>query len=89
MTAVDDLTAVLEVAMLTEDRSDREHDAMLRVAASVDRKLNALVVTNKRQGRASHLYRDVAYSRDGDPRTKADLLDKLDKQAERWERWHA
>ena len=85
MTALDDLTTVLEVACLTEDRSDQEQDAMLRVAAKADSQLNAQVVTNKRDGGASRLYEMVAETRDGPPRTNAKTAAKLEAQAQRWE----
>lgn len=48
MTALDDLRAVIGLACLTEDRSDDEQRALLRVAARVDNECNALTTTNPR-----------------------------------------
>lgn len=85
MTALDDLTRVVELACLTADRDDQEQDAMLRVAAKADTALNKLAVTNRRTGGASRLYRMVAESRDGNPRVNAKTATKLELQARRWE----
>jgi hypothetical protein len=87
VTALDDLTTLLELACLTEDRTDREQDAMLRVAAKVDTQANALTVTNRRSGPASRMYFEVAQTRDPDQPTRmnAKTADKLRAQAERWD----
>ena len=85
MTALDDMTRVLEVACLTADRSNEEQDAMLRVAARLDQQANALTVTNRRQGWAQRSYRLVAETREDEPsRVNAKTLAKLDEQADRW-----
>lgn len=87
MTAVDDLALVVGLACEVEDRSDKEQDALLRVAASVDAKANALVVTNKRHGPASRLYLAASSTRGfgGRPRHNVKTLAKLEAQADRWE----
>jgi hypothetical protein len=87
VTAVDDLTLVVGLACEAEARSDKEQDALLRVAASVDAKANALVVTNQRHGPASRLYALVAETRGfgGRPRHNTKTLEKLEAQAQRWE----
>lgn len=87
MTAVDDLILVVGLACEAEGRSDKEQDALLRVAASVDAKANALVVTNHRHGTASRLYSLVAKTRGfgGRSRHNAKTADKLEAQAQRWE----
>lgn len=46
MTARDDLATVVEMACLTEDRSDAEQRALLRVARRVDEDTNANTVGN-------------------------------------------
>jgi hypothetical protein len=84
VTALDDLETVLDLAALTEDRSDREQDAMLRVAAKIDAERNAPTVTNRRTGPASDLYSVVADSRDGEPRINAKTAARLRAQADRW-----
>lgn len=48
MTVADDITVAIRLACLTEDRSDLEQRALLRIARSVDNELNANVVTNRR-----------------------------------------
>ena len=87
MTVLDDLETVLSLAMLTEDRTDKEQDAMLRVAAKIDAERNALVVTNHRTGPASRLYSEVARSCNPDrpPRMNAKTAEKLRVQADRWD----
>lgn len=85
MTAINDLTLLVELACLTEDRTDHEQDALLRVAASVDRKANALVVTNRRSGPPSSLYERVAGTRvGGSPRINPKVQASLRQQALRW-----
>jgi hypothetical protein len=44
----DDLTTVIRLACLTEDRSDAEQRALLRVARKVDQEVNANVTGNDR-----------------------------------------
>lgn len=89
MSALDDLRTLVELACLTEHRTDAEQDALLRVAAKADTAANALVVTNRREGPAWRLYRHVGETRvmeDGDkPRGNAKTLAKLDAQADRWD----
>ena len=87
MTALDDLETVLSLAMLTEDRTDKEQDAMLRVAAKIDAERNALVVTNHRTGPASRLYPEVGHTRDPywPHRMNAKTAEKLRVQADRWD----
>lgn len=48
MTVADDVTSVIMLACLTEDRTDAEQRAMLRVARSVDSEMNANVSGNHR-----------------------------------------
>lgn len=87
--ATEDLAVVVELACLTEDRSDAEQDALLRVAARVDAKRNALVVTNRRTGPASRLYALAESTRvladDQRPRAKARVAERLDTQAQLWD----
>ena len=47
MTALDDLTVAVELACLTEDRTDAEQRALLRVARRIDEDRNANVVGNR------------------------------------------
>lgn len=87
MTALDDLETVLSLAMLTEDRTNQEQDAMLRVAAKIDAERNAMVVTNHRTGLASRLYARVARSCNPDRphRMNTKTAEKLRVQADRWD----
>jgi hypothetical protein len=48
MSVVRDLRAVIELACLTEDRSDNEQRALLRTAMRADNEANKLTVTNGR-----------------------------------------
>lgn len=48
MTGADDLTAVIHLACLIEDRTDNEQRALLRVARKVDQEINANVIGNHR-----------------------------------------
>lgn len=48
MSALDDLASVVELACLTEDRTDGEQRALLRVARRIDQDTNANVVGNHR-----------------------------------------
>jgi hypothetical protein len=87
MTAVDDLILVVGLACEAEARSDKEQDALLRVAASVDAKANALTHTNRRHGPASRLY-ELAFTtrgHGGRPRHNEKTAEKLEAQAQRWE----
>lgn len=89
MSAVDDLALAVGLACLTEDRDDREQDALLRLAARVDTQRNALTVTNRREGPASRLYLAVSATRAphaGPGRANTKTAVKLAAQAERWER---
>jgi hypothetical protein len=89
VTILDDQRAVIELACLTEHRSNAEQDALLRVAAKAEAAANALVVTNKRSGPAWRLYDFVEETRcleDGDrPRAVAKLAAKLREKADRWD----
>lgn len=58
-----DLVAVVELASLTEDRSDAEQHALLRISAKVDNELNAAVARNDRVGPPSCWLNHVRYSR--------------------------
>lgn len=46
MTVADDLTVAIRLACLTEDRTDAEQRALLRIARQLDNELNANVVGN-------------------------------------------
>lgn len=87
MSAAENLAVVLDLACLTEDRTNQEQDALLRVAARVDAQRNALVGTNKRTGPASRLYFVVAQTRDAEQptRSNAKTASKLAEQAARWD----
>lgn len=89
MTVLDDLLEVVRLAMLTEDRSDREQDALLRTCARIEAEANRDTVTNRRKGRAIRVYRPAEATRvltdDDRPRLKAKVAAKLDAAAERWE----
>lgn len=92
MSVLDDQRAVIELACLTEHRSNAEQDALLRFAAKTDAAANRLTTTNHRTGPAWRLYRTVEATRvlydDDKPRVVSKTLDKLDVQADRWDRWH-
>lgn len=87
MTAVDDLALVVGLACEAPARSDKEQDALLRVAAAVDTKANDLALTNRRHGPASRLYDLAASTRGhgGRRRQDPDLAERLEAQAQRWE----
>lgn len=89
MTALDDLATVVALACNVEDRTDSEQDALLRCAAKCDSGLNALVVTNQREGPPSRLYLEVGSTRvlvdDQRDRRNAKTAEKLEAQAQRWE----
>lgn len=92
MTALDDLISIIDLAILTEYRSDDEQRALLRAATSVQRKANSLAVTNKRTGPAVRRYDEVRATRDpesGKPLGNDEHATKLEDQARRWEavRW--
>lgn len=48
MSALTDLRCLIELASLTEDRTDGEQRALLRLALRVDLDANKLTVTNRR-----------------------------------------
>lgn len=71
MSRTDDLRILLDLAMLTEDRTDAEQKAMLRVADQLDFAHNALVVRNAKAQAApdwqpSRLYDRVLATRELD-----------------------
>lgn len=93
MTALDDMTLVVELACLTEDRTDEEQRALLRVAARLDREANRFTTTNRRSGPASRLTRLVHDTRElvDDQRPvglKAGELEKLEAHAALWDEFH-
>jgi hypothetical protein len=68
VTRRDDEVSVLRLAMLTEDRTDREQKAMLRVADRLDFEHNRATVMNERAQEAegwqpSFLYDEVQATR--------------------------
>jgi hypothetical protein len=90
---LDDLRAVIELACLTEDRSNDEQKALLRLAVKCDREANRLTATNNRTGEAWRLHRLVEGTRelidDQKPVVlKADVRAKLDQKADNWDRFH-
>lgn len=89
MTAHEDLDVVVRLAMLTEDRSNQEQDALLRVAARLDAAANRVTTTNHRTGPASRLYAEAEATRvlvdDQRPRANAKTAAKLEEGALRWE----
>lgn len=89
MTVHEDLVEVVRLAFLTEDRSDREQDALLRVCARLDTAANRVTVTNRREGPASRLYVEAETTRvlvdDQTPRAKTKDLRRLEAGAMRWE----
>jgi len=45
---LDDLVTVIRLACMTEDRSDTEQKALLRLARKADKEWNAMTVTNRK-----------------------------------------
>ena len=87
MSRADREATVVGLAMLTDDRTDDEHRALLEVAISVDKRRAAWTVTNRAPIRP-YLFQEVidsAPSRRPPPRAMLDayarLLDRYDEAA--------
>ena len=93
MSNLDDLRIVIELACLTEDRSDAEQRALLASAVRCDNEANKLTTGNRRDGPAWRLHREVEGTRELVDSQKAVVLKaevraKLDRRADNWDRFH-
>lgn len=64
MTRLDDLEMVVQLAMLTEDRTDAEQRALLRVCDDIDKERNKLTVVRTNHTGTSRLYDEAQESRE-------------------------
>lgn len=92
MSVLTDLRAVIELACLTEDRTDAEQRSLLALAMKADNEANRLTTTNSRP-RTEPAWRllSLVYSTrelvdDQKPVfLKADMEDRWDKRVKEWE----
>lgn len=63
MTRLDDLEAVVQLAFVTEDRTDAEQRALLRVCDDIDRQRNKQTVVRTNYTGTSRLYDEAQATR--------------------------